>query len=38
MEYKKGSLCNEGKTKKIWDLIGTDGVVIVENQKAINCL
>jgi len=35
MEYKKGSLCNEGKTKKIWDLIGTDGVVIVENQKAI---
>ncbi|MFH1367290.1 MAG: phosphoribosylaminoimidazolesuccinocarboxamide synthase [Patescibacteria group bacterium] len=35
MELKKGDLLAEGKTKKIWSVIGDDGAVIVEQKDDI---
>lgn len=35
MNYEKGLLSNEGKTKKIWEAKDNPQIVIVENKKAI---
>ncbi len=35
MPHKKGELSAEGKTKKIWKVVGDDGLVVVEQKDAI---
>jgi len=35
MNYRKGELLTDGKTKKIWGLEGNPEIVIIENKKAI---
>lgn len=35
MKCEKESLCNEGKTKKIWNIRNNSDFVIIENKKAI---
>ncbi|MBU1290139.1 AIR carboxylase family protein [Patescibacteria group bacterium] len=35
MNYEKGSLLNEGKTKKIWGVRDNPDIVIIENKKDI---
>jgi phosphoribosylaminoimidazole carboxylase/phosphoribosylaminoimidazole-succinocarboxamide synthase len=33
--YEKGKLLAEGKTKEIWELLGEEGLVIVQNKDAV---
>ncbi|MFA6534083.1 MAG: phosphoribosylaminoimidazolesuccinocarboxamide synthase [Patescibacteria group bacterium] len=35
MEYEKGQLLSEGKTKKVWGVVGQPDLVIVENKNDI---
>ncbi len=34
-QYQKGSLVSEGKTKKIWEVVGGENLVIIENKPDV---